>query len=366
MSDQISVIQPSTTEDVCEVVRAHEKILPVGRQTKPLLSAGREATILSTKNLSGIVQYEASEFTFTARAGTTIGEIEAVLADRRQYLPFDPPLSDCGGKIGATIGGTVAAGLSGSGQFRFGGIRDFLLGVQFVAGDGSVIQAGGKVVKNAAGFDIPKLMVGSLGKFGVLTELTFKVFPKPPDVLTIFVDCQEHAEAFAFIAQLARSRFEFDAIDYRAIEKRIALRLRGDDAVNRQMANVIGQSIAASIDIVSDDDASLFWSGVRELNWHTPDATILKVPHTPAQALELIKWSDLREDTNIHVMAAGAVSWIALSDEAVAGLHQQLCKLEIPAVAVMGPGDRSQWGYREPDELHERIRCALDPVARFV
>ena len=92
-----------------------------------------------------------------------------------QYLPFDPMLS----AAGATIGGTVAAGISGPGRYRYGGIRDFLLGVQFISSDGAVINAGGKVVKNAAGFDIPKLLVGSLGRLGVMTELTFKVFPQP-------------------------------------------------------------------------------------------------------------------------------------------------------------------------------------------
>src|SRR5690606_8123830 len=86
---------------------------------------------------------------------------------------------------GATLGGTVAAGLSGPGRFRYGGVRDFLLGVRLVNGQGEVVRGGGKVVKNAAGFDIPKLLVGSLGRFGVIVELTFKVFPQPEHATTL-------------------------------------------------------------------------------------------------------------------------------------------------------------------------------------
>ena len=115
-----------------------------------------------------------SEFTFTALAGTPVREIAAALAERGQYLPFDPMLREAG----ATLGGTVAAGLSGPGRFRYGGLRDFILGVRFVDGEGRLLRLGGKVVKNAAGFDLPKFFVGSLGRFGVLAEMTFKVFPK--------------------------------------------------------------------------------------------------------------------------------------------------------------------------------------------
>ena len=95
--------------------------------------------LVSLRCLRGIVEYEPSEFTFTARAGTPVDrDRRSTLAKRRQYLPFDPMLADAG----ATIGGTVAAGLSGPGRFRYGGIRDFLLGVQFISGDGKLDQRG--------------------------------------------------------------------------------------------------------------------------------------------------------------------------------------------------------------------------------
>src|SRR5207253_6842143 len=134
-----------------------------------------------TAGLRGITEYDPSEFTFTAGAGTPVREIVAALAESGQYLPFDPMLVEAG----ATLGGTVAAGLSGPGRFRFGGVRDFILGVRFVDGAGRLLRMGGKVVKNAAGFDLPKFFCGSLGRFGLIVEATFKVFPRPASRLTL-------------------------------------------------------------------------------------------------------------------------------------------------------------------------------------
>ena len=159
------------------------RLLAVGAGTKLKLSAV-DGVKVSTSGLSGILEYDASEFTFTALAGTPVREIAAALKERGQYLPFDPMLAEAG----ATLGGTVAAGLSGPGRFRFGGIRDFILGVRFVDGAGRLLRMGGKVVKNAAGFDLPKFFVGSLGRFGVLAELTFKVFPRGAATLTLRLD----------------------------------------------------------------------------------------------------------------------------------------------------------------------------------
>src|SRR5438105_916896 len=167
------VVDPGSVGELVEAVRSLSRVLAIGASTKPRLSAV-DGVKLCTKRLSGIIEYEPSEFTFTALAGTRISEIAAALAERGQYLPFDPVLA----RAGATLGGTVASGLNGPGRFRFGGLRDFILGVKFVDGEGRLLRLGGKVVKNAAGFDIPKFFVGSLGRYGVLAEITFKVFPR--------------------------------------------------------------------------------------------------------------------------------------------------------------------------------------------
>ncbi len=160
-------VQPVTVAEVQEAVRSFERIALRGGGTKPGLAAAVDGvTVLDMRGLSGIVEYEPDEFVFTALAGTPVAEVAALLAEHGQYLPFDPPFVDAG----ATLGGATAAGLSGPRRYRYGGVRDFVIGVRFVDGRGDVVRGGGKVVKNAAGFDLPKLMAGSLGRLGALVE----------------------------------------------------------------------------------------------------------------------------------------------------------------------------------------------------
>ena len=141
--------------EIGEVIQAHDKLLAFGNKTKNAIDIPNGTLALDLSLLKGIIEYEPSEYTFTAYAGTRLDEIDQMLAENDQFLPFDPPLM----KSGATLGGTVASNLSGPGRYYFGGVRDFVLGVQFIDGEGRTINSGGKVVKNAAGFDIPKLMV---------------------------------------------------------------------------------------------------------------------------------------------------------------------------------------------------------------
>ena len=142
------VIQPTTLDEVQAAVAGSAHVVVRGAGTKRGLCApAGEATVLDVSGLSGVLEYEPGEFTFTALAGTPVAAVNRLLAEHGQYLPFDPLLAEAG----ATLGGTVAAGLSGSGRYRFGGVRDFILGVRFVDGAGALVRGGGKVVKNAAG-----------------------------------------------------------------------------------------------------------------------------------------------------------------------------------------------------------------------
>ncbi|MBI4768870.1 MAG: FAD-binding protein, partial [Chloroflexi bacterium] len=155
--------KPTTIAEVRDAVRSLPRLLPRGGGSKPALSIPPEGVAaLDLSGLTGLLEYDPAEFTFTALAGTPLSEVLAALSANGQYLPFDPPFA----ARGATLGGAVAAGLSGPGRYRYGGVRDFILGVRLVDGNGDLVRGGGKVVKNAAGFDIPKLMVGSLGQLG--------------------------------------------------------------------------------------------------------------------------------------------------------------------------------------------------------
>ncbi len=145
---------------------------------------------LSTTGHTGILDYDPAELVLTARTGTTIAELEKVLAERGQMLAFEPPRY----AAESTLGGVIAAGLSGPARPYAGGVRDFVLGLHVVDGKGDVLKFGGQVMKNVAGYDVSRLMTGSLGVLGLITQVSLKVLPIPPAQCTL---CFELSEAAA-------------------------------------------------------------------------------------------------------------------------------------------------------------------------
>jgi glycolate oxidase FAD binding subunit len=140
-----------------------------------------EGELLSTADLRGIVSYEPSELVVTVRAGTPLAELEAALAERGQCLPFEPP--HFGGR--ATVGGMVAAGLSGPARASVGAVRDYVLGLKLLNGRGELLVFGGQVMKNVAGYDVSRLMTGAMGTLGLVAEVSLKVLPVAPAEATL-------------------------------------------------------------------------------------------------------------------------------------------------------------------------------------
>lgn len=153
----------------------------VGGETKAFYGQPTSGTPLSTTGWSGIVSFEPTELVVTVRAGTPLVELEAVLAEKGQCFPFEPPHFGPGG----TVGGMVAAGLAGPARACVGSVRDFVLGTQFINGRGELLTFGGQVMKNVAGYDVSRVMAGSLGTLAVLTELSLKVLPVAPAEATL-------------------------------------------------------------------------------------------------------------------------------------------------------------------------------------
>ena len=143
------------------------------------------AEVLDTRALSGIVAYEPSELVITAQAGTPLQELEATLAERGQCLPFEPPHFGSSDHSTATVGGMVAAGLSGPARASVGAVREYVLGLHMVNGRGESLQFGGQVMKNVAGYDVSRLMVGSMGTLGLVTQVSLKVLPVAPAEATL-------------------------------------------------------------------------------------------------------------------------------------------------------------------------------------
>ena len=152
-----------------------------GGGSKDFYGERLEGELLETRGLAGIVSYEPSELVVTVRAGTPLAQLEQVLAERGQSLPFEPPhFADS-----ATVGGMVAAGLSGPARASVGAVRDYILGVTLVNGRGEQMVFGGTVMKNVAGYDVSRLMAGAMGTLGLLTEVNLKVLPVPPAEATL-------------------------------------------------------------------------------------------------------------------------------------------------------------------------------------
>lgn len=362
--------------EVVEAVKTLPKIHVRAGGTKSAMSAG---ATLSLEGLSGVLEYEPAEYTFTALAGTKLSEVRDLLAANGQYLPYDPALVDAGG----TIGGTIASGLSGPGRFRYGGVRDFLLGVKFVTGEGAVVNGGGKVVKNAAGFDFPKLLVGSRGELGVIVEATFKVFPEPRAYATLraHVEC----DAVEHMNRLAGSPLELSCLDYlppigreeefsrkdaetqRALGGTLFLRLGGlQESMPRRIERA-SQFIGGKLDVLTGDDDAATWRDAREFLWHNEDAsTLVKLPIAPNQVRDIERAMDsLEAPVARRYSVGGNVCWLAwpnaLGPNRLGNLASQLDR---NAIGVRG----QRWGLVGPKPgqvFLDRLASVLDPAGKF-
>ena len=362
--------QLQSIDELREIVMDHESVLPVGNQTKPgccLVRADgnrnqNQPTFVSLTGLSGIIEYEPSEFTFTAYAGTRVSEISEVLKQKNQYLPFDPLLIDAG----ATLGGTVAANLAGPGRFRYGGVRDFLLAVCLITAAGESIRAGAKVVKNSAGFDVPKLMVGSLGRLGIMTELTFKVFPYQQFQSTIQVRCDSHEQAIERMTFAANSRWELDAIDYRISENAIYFRVAGPERSNELISSQILERWENDAVALAHDESDQVWNSVRELSFADPDAIIAKVPTTTTGFLDLTRKFADDVGLKMHLSVAGSLIWLAInSDQMISKVDAALRQMSLAGLVVRGQADTMWLGHRENRAIDRSIKQAMDPSDKF-
>ena len=351
-------LAPTSLDELTEVVRTTPRLLPVGAGTKPRLSA-LDVPQLSLTQLRGIVEYDPGEFTFTAFAGTPVRDIAAALAKQGQYLPFDPVLLDAG----STLGGTIASGVSGPGRFRFGGIRDFILGVRFVDGGGRLLRLGGQVVKNAAGFDLPKFFVGSLGRFGVLAEVTMKVFPRPAATLTLRISVQNIEGATSILLNAAGRRWELDALDIPPGDLSIVMRLAGPAAALQSIACEILSEWPGRI--LPDDEAEALWGNLREFAWAHRDGFLAKVALAPAQLSPLHHLLGTLDDVRFHVSAGGNMAFVSLPPAAdPRKLSQGLSALALSGVMLRGAG--SLWlGVCGETKVAGAVKGAMDPHHRF-
>jgi FAD/FMN-containing dehydrogenase len=245
---------PALERLVDQVKHAHSRQMPLaisGGGTKGFYGEYIKGTPLDVTELSGITSYEPTELVVTARAGTPLSDLEAALAEQGQCLPFEPPRFAAGG----TVGGMVAAGLSGPARASAGSVRDHLLGVTLLNGTGEILTFGGQVAKNVAGYDVSRLIAGSLGILGVICEVSLKVLPTPVATATLGFELDERRA----LQQLCAWNAQPLGLNATAWEEgHLYVRLAGARAaVASACANLGGERIAA-------DRAQAWWMGVRD------------------------------------------------------------------------------------------------------
>ena len=321
-----------------------------GGGTKDFYGQPPSGEALATNAWRGIVSYEPTELVVTARAGTPLAELETALREKGQCLPFEPPHFGAG----ATVGGMVAAGLSGPRRSAVGAVRDYVLGVKMLDGKGELLAFGGQVMKNVAGYDVPRLMAGSLGTLGLMTEVSLKVLPLPMAGMTLRFAMGE-TEALKKLNEWGGKPLPVAASVWH--DGALTLRLAGAVAAVRAARQTLGGEEVG--------DAGAFWQSIREQThpyfaggtplWRLSVASV--APPICCSGTTLIEWGGalrwLRGDQGaeqVRTLAASAGGHATLfrSDAALknaAGAFQPLS----PVLA----------------KIHRNLKQAFDPAGVF-
>lgn len=257
------VVSPKRIEEVSSLLAWANKhklqVVPCGVRTKLDRGAppARCDILLDLSNLSGIVEHAAGDLTVTVRAGTLLSDLQSELAKAGQFLAIDPPVT-------GSTGGLIAVGDSGPRRLRYGGVRDLLLGVTIVRADGVVAKSGGKVVKNVAGYDLPKLLTCSMGTLGVIAEATFRLYPLPPASATVAIEGITASQANSIMTATGQSGLTPTIIDYSGAKStqhsNLAVRFESSPlSVQTQAEQLANITRNMHPHILSGEDESALW-----------------------------------------------------------------------------------------------------------
>ena len=348
----------ASVADIQAFVRDNQQVHVIGRGSKESLHRSVVGcAVADISGLCGISEYQPQEYTLTVRAGTPVYELQSELRRQGQYLPFDPLLPDR-----ASIGGTVACNLSGSRRFRYGGVRDFILGAQVVDGLGRAFGVGGKVVKNSAGFDLSKFLVGSMGQYAIMTELTFKVFPEVPHFRALRLQYASLGDVLSALYFLNQSVYELDMLDFAPTDEGWSLMtcLGGHDEtlperVGRFLTGMRGNT--ALLDAAELDDAAEIENPLAGL---TRDY-VVKVVLSPRQ---IPRFDAAIPEMQRCYSVGGNLAWVASDD--INGLARVLQEQALPGLCIRGATDSPVLGSASDNVLAARVKQVLDPQNKLV
>ncbi|TMV07268.1 FAD-binding protein [Ruegeria sediminis] len=360
-------MRPETEAELAEMVAGlNAPVRIAGGGTRGV--AGPE-NALSAAGLSGIVHYEPGALTLVARAGTPLAGIEAALEAEGQRLAFEPMdhrgLLDTGGE--PTIGGVVAANVSGPRRVQAGACRDFLLGVRFVDGSGQILKNGGRVMKNVTGYDLVKLMAGSWGTLGVLSEVSLKVLPQAETAETITVAVPDAGAAIRVLSAGLGSPFEVSGAAYDPASGGALLRIEGfADSVSYR-AERLEALLRPHGDVGRDGESAELWRAIRDVDAFRGRAgDVWRISVKPSDAPEIAARA---EAEGLLFDWGGGLIWalVAGGTDLRARLgafqgHATLVRASVPTFAALG---RFQPEGAAVAALSKGLRQKFDPRGVF-
>jgi len=343
-------IVASWRERVLSAASARSPLCIVGAGTKDFYGQSVTGEPFDTREHRGIVDYDPTELVITARCGTPLVEIERALAGERQMLAFEPPhFGDS-----ATLGGCVAAGLSGPRRPYAGAVRDIILGVRLLDGKGDELGFGGRVMKNVAGFDVSRMLAGSLGTLGIILDASLKCLPQPRVERTLCLDV-DIDQALARFAEWSPLPLALSATCW--YRNRMSVRMSGAESAIAAAERRIGGEVLP--------DAESFWSSIREQRhafFTEGDAALWRAsvrasaPQPAVVAPTLIEWGGALRWFRADSAAKGR----AIRDWAIAhGGHATLFRSADKSPGVFTPLPAALM------TVHRRLKSAFDPAGIF-
>jgi glycolate oxidase FAD binding subunit len=337
------------------------------------------AATLTTSALSGITLYEPQELVVSARAGTPIANVAAMLAGERQRLAFDPP--DRRGLYGVpgtpTIGAVAATNASGPRRIQGGAARDSLLGVRAVNGQGEIVRSGGRVMKNVTGYDLVKFLAGSFGTLAVLSEVTFKVAPIPETEATLVLSGLDDARAVAALSAALGSPWSVTgAAHIPSPDARTIVRIEGFGESVKERATRLTALLApfGPVDVPSGEESAAMWRSVGDLSALNlkPDAAVWRISVRPSDGPVIVEAIRRNHPLKILYDWGGGLVWIAI-DGAIPDAGAPVVRAAVRAVGghatLMRASDhvRLSVDVFQPLappllELTRKLKAAFDPA----
>ncbi len=388
---------PSTIADLARVVACAAKenaaIIAWGGGTMQHLGGvpRRYDIAVQTTRLNRVVEYSPDDLTITVEAGITLAQLQAELEAHSQFLPLDPPLPSQ-----ATIGGILATDTSGPSRLRYGPARDFALGMRVVNAEGKITKSGGKVVKNVAGYELPKLYIGSLGTLGIIAEITFKIFPKPSEHASLIAAFTNHRTACHSIRGLWNLTTPPQAIELLdpKIAQAVGLNAETNDfivaarfaatktlveAASLKAGNVARNNDAVRIEMNTDES---LWQRIADLPATLRDAhptgTLLRIGLPPSYLAAAIDKITERaraigiESFELYAHAATTVIYLAFDADQARTIeaikHLRWALAPLAAQVIVDHTSRAikeaipVWGEPGPEHfLNQRLKGQFDP-----